>query len=121
MKGYDNFFIPVDNLEEAIQFYTVVLGGTIAFDFRAKGMVGIRIGNEEPAIILKDKHLFPDAEPTIWFEVADVLSSYNMLKEKNVVFISDPYEIGTGLAVEFRDQDGNKLGITDYSKRERKI
>ncbi len=30
---------------------------------------------------------------------------------------SEPYEIYTGLAVEFEDPFGNRLGITDYSKQ----
>jgi len=34
--------------------------------------------------------------------------------------LSEPFEIYTGLAVEFEDPFGNKLGITDYSKQKTK-
>ena len=38
------------------------------------------------------------------------------LTKKGVKFLSEPYEINTGLAADFEDPFGNRLGITDYSK-----
>lgn len=35
-------------------------------------MVAYRVGNEELAIILKDKNRFEDLKPTIWFEAEAV-------------------------------------------------
>ena len=55
MKNYDNYFLPVDNMEEAKRYYEEILGLKKKFDFSDKGMVAYNIGNEEPAIILKDK------------------------------------------------------------------
>lgn len=86
------------------------------FDFSDKGMVAFSIGNEEPAIILKNISMFPEQEPIIWFEVENVLIEYDSMVKKGVEFRSEPYQIGTGLAVEFKDPFGNTLGITDYSK-----
>ncbi|WP_260769069.1 VOC family protein [Oenococcus oeni] len=62
---YDNFFLGVDNMAESVDFYKNVLGLPVKFDFRDKGMIGFQIGENEPAIILKDRHMFPDAESTI--------------------------------------------------------
>ena len=56
MKNYDNYFLPVDNMEEAKRYYEEILGLKKKFDFSDKGMVAYNIGNEEPAIILKDKN-----------------------------------------------------------------
>ena len=53
MKNYDNYFLPVDNMEEAKRYYEEILGLKKKFDFSDKGMVAYNIGNEEPAIILK--------------------------------------------------------------------
>ena len=39
-------------------------------------MVAYNIGNEEPAIILKDKNKFENLKPTIWFKVEDVAIFY---------------------------------------------
>ena len=57
-----------------------------------------------------------NAKPAIWFTVADVKTAYEHLKKKGIVFLSEPFEIMTGLAAEFNDPFGNKLGITHYSK-----
>lgn len=119
MKDYDNFFLPVDNLEKAKDYY-LKFGFSIKFDFSDNGMVAFKVGSQEPAIILKDKKKFPDAKPTIWFVVDNVSSEYRNLKEKGISFISEPFEIYTGLAAEFEDPFGNRLGITDYSKQKGK-
>ncbi|MGJ1246141.1 MULTISPECIES: VOC family protein [Sphingobacterium] len=110
---YDNFFLPVENLEKAKEFYGNLLGLETKFDFSDKGMTAFKIGDNEPAIILST---LQHTKPTIWFTVADVRTTYERLKEKGIVFLSEPFEIMTGLAVEFNDPSGNKLGITDYSK-----
>ena len=119
MKDYDNFFLPVNNLEKAKEYYQK-LGFSIKFDFSDNGMVAFRVGSQEPAIVLKDTEKFPGAKPTIWFVVDDVRSEYIELKEKGVAFLSEPFEIHTGLAAEFEDPFGNRLGITDYSQQEGK-
>lgn len=116
MKNYDNYFLPVDDLEEAKKYYEETLGLKKKFDFSDKGMVAYRVGEEEPAIILKDKNRFEDLKPTIWFEVENVAASYQELKERGTKFLSAPFQIGTGNAVEFEDPFGNRLGITDYIK-----
>lgn len=110
---YDNFFLPVDNLVNAKKFYEK-LGLTVKFDFSDKGMIAFNIGKEEPAIILKDVKKFQNCKPTIWFVVDDVKQEYQKMKENGIKFNSEPFNIKTGLAVEFEDPFGNRLGITDY-------
>jgi predicted enzyme related to lactoylglutathione lyase len=117
MKNYDNFFMGVSNLAEARKYYENILGLELKFDFSQKGMIAFNIGDEEPAIILKDESVFPNMKPTIWFEVENVENEYNKLKENGVKFLSEPFEIMTGMAVEFEDPFGNRLGITDYTKK----
>lgn len=116
MKNYDNFFLPVNNMENAIQYYSETLGLKVKFNFSDKGMVAFHVGDEEPAIILKDINKFPDVKPTIWFVVDNVATEYEKLKSKGVQFLTEPFSIGTGTAVEFEDAFGNRLGITDYRK-----
>ncbi|MFC3354866.1 VOC family protein [Sphingobacterium zeae] len=113
LLDYDNFFIPVDDLDKAKIFYRDQLGLETKFDFPAKGMTAFKVGDNEPAIILTSAQ---QAKPSIWFTVADVKATYESLKQKGIVFLSEPFDIMTGLAVEFNDPFGNKLGITDYSK-----
>lgn len=61
-----------------------------------------------------------NAKPAIWFTVDNVQEAYEILKQKGITFLSEPFEIMTGLAVEFNDPFGNKLGLTDYSKLNKK-
>lgn len=114
MKNYDNFFFPSDNFEDSKKFYSEVLGLPIKFDFSQHGMIAYKVGEEEPAIIIKDKSKFPNAKPALWIEVADVQLIYPDLKKKGVTFLSEPFKIKTGWAVEFNDPSGNLLGLTDY-------
>ena len=95
MKNYDNFFLPADDLDAARVFYAQTLGLPLKFDFSDAGMVAYRVGNEEPAIILKDKTRFPDAKPTIWFEVDDVRKTCAQLQARGVYFLSEPFHMRT--------------------------
>lgn len=117
MRNYDNFFMGVSNLAEARNYYENTLGLKLKFDFSKKGMIAFKIGSEETSIILKDESVFPEIKPTIWFEVENVEDEYSKLKENGVKFLSEPFEIMTGMSAEFEDPFGNRLGITDYTKR----
>lgn len=116
IKDYDNFFLPVDDLKVGKEFYENILGLPVKFDFSEQGILSHRIGKQEPSIILKDKNKFNNLKPTIWFVVDDLVKSHQDLSEKGIVFLTEPFEIKTGKAVEFEDPFGNRLGITDYSK-----
>lgn len=117
MKNYDNFFLPVGNMAEAKAFYEKILGLKPKFDFPESGMAAYSVGDEEPAIILKDVRKFPDGKPTIWFEVEDARAEAEALKARGIVLLSEPFRIRTGWAAEFEDPFGNRLGITDYTGR----
>jgi predicted enzyme related to lactoylglutathione lyase len=113
ISDYDNFFLPADNLDTAKEFYKNKLGLDIKFDFSERGMVAFKVGDNEPAIILRKAD---NAKPAILFTVDNVWQTYEELKQKGVEFLSEPFEIMTGLSVEFTDPFGNKFGLTDYSK-----
>lgn len=112
MKNYDNFFLPADDLDKGKAFYRDILELSVKFEFPDKGMIAFQVGNQEPAVILSAR---PHTKPTIWFEVDDVASEYRKLQERGVQFFSSPFSIKTGLAAEFEDPFGNRLGIADYS------
>ena len=114
IEDFDNFFLGTSDLNESRIFYQDMLGLAVKFDFSAKGMIAFTVGDNEPAIILKDTALFPAAKPTIWFKVDSVLKCYEELTAKGLHFSTAPYKIQTGWAVEFSDPAGNVLGFTDY-------
>jgi predicted enzyme related to lactoylglutathione lyase len=113
IKDYDNFFLPATDLDTAKDFYKTKLGLDIKFDFPDKGMVAFKVGDNEPAIILRKAD---NVKPAILFVVDDVQNAYEQLKQRGVEFLREPFEIMTGLSVEFVDPFGNKFGLTDYSK-----
>jgi predicted enzyme related to lactoylglutathione lyase len=113
MIRYDNVFLPANDFAKGREFYEKTLGMPVKFDFSEAGFMAFQVGNEEPAIILRN---LPDSKPTVWFEVDDVKTTFDELKEKGVAFRSDPFRIRTGMAVEFEDPFGNRLGFTDYTK-----
>lgn len=117
IKNYDNLFLPAADYQESVRFYTEILGLEKKFEFVEQGMAAFKIGDEEPAIILKDQTKFPNTAPTIWIEVGDVKTVYDEMKSKGVQFLSEPFKIRTGMAVEFTDPSGNYLGFTDYSAK----
>jgi len=114
IEDYDNFFLGATDLEKSKSFYHDTLGLDIKFDFSNNGMIAFKVGENEPVIILKDLAKFPTAKPTIWFKVNSVQNIYDELKGKGVEFLTEPYKIRTGWAVEFKDPTGNVLGFTDY-------
>jgi predicted enzyme related to lactoylglutathione lyase len=116
MLDYDNFFLPSADLKKGKTFYRDLLGFPIKFDFSDMGMIAFKVGDNESAVILKDVSKFPETKPTIWFVVDNVENEYRRLKAKGLQFRSVPFEIHTGMAVEFEDPFGNRLGLTDYSK-----
>jgi predicted enzyme related to lactoylglutathione lyase len=115
MRDYDNFFLPATDLKAAKEFYNRILRLPVKFDFSNNGMIAFAVGSQEPALVLKDVRQFPDARPTIWFVVDDVDEEYDRLKRRGLKFLSEPFPIATGRAVEFEDPFGNRLGMTDYS------
>ena len=117
LQDYDNFFVPSDDLQSAKAFYGETLGLPVKFDFSDNGMVAFKVGEQEPAIIIQDVTKIPKAKPAIWFKVSGVSKTYEKLKAQGVTFLSEPYKIPTGLAVQFEDPYGNRLGITDYSNQ----
>ena len=119
MRDYDNFFLPSGDLKKGKAFYQDILGLPVKFDFSNMGMIAFKVGDNEAAIILKNISKFPDAKPAIWFVVESVQEEYKRLSAKGLEFLSEPFPIQTGMAVEFEDPFGNRLGLTDYSKTEK--
>jgi hypothetical protein len=57
MKNYDNFFLSANDLKKAKEFYQGILGLSTKFDFSDKGFLAFKVGDQEPASILKDTNI----------------------------------------------------------------
>lgn len=80
--NYDNLFLPADDFAASQRFYGETLGLPVKFTFPELGMTAYRVGDEEAAIILKDRQRYPDALPAIWIAVDNVAETYAALRER---------------------------------------
>ena len=117
--GIDNVMLAVGNLEQARGFYETTLGLPVKFAVPQAGVVGYRLGPEEPGLMIRVQALQPSPPrdtPRIWLEVKDARAAAAALGEKGARILGQPMEILTGWAVELADPWGNVLGLTDYVK-----
>jgi predicted enzyme related to lactoylglutathione lyase len=117
--GIDNIMLAVGDLEQARVFYESTLGLPVKFAVPQAGVVGYRLGPEEPGLMIRVQELAPSPPrdtPRVWLEVRDARAAAAALREKGARILGQPMEIVTGWAVELSDPWGNVLGLTDYVK-----
>jgi len=115
--GVDKIMLAVGDLAQARAFYEVPLGLPVKFAVPQAGIVGYRLGPEEPGLMIR-VHAMPPSPPRarIWLEVKDARVATAALRERGARILGEPMEILTGWEVEFTDPWGNVLGLTDYVK-----
>jgi predicted enzyme related to lactoylglutathione lyase len=117
--GVDNIMLAVGDLDEARAFYESTLGLPVKFAVPQAGVVGYRLGDEEPGLMIRVQGLPPSPPrdtPRVWLEVKDARAAAKALRAKGARILGEPMEILTGWAVELADPWGNVLGMTDYLK-----
>jgi predicted enzyme related to lactoylglutathione lyase len=117
--GVDNIMLAVGNLEQARAFYETTLGLEVKFAVPQAGVVGYRLGAEEPGLMIRVQSLAPSPPrdtPRVWLEVRDARAAAAALRARGAQLLGQPMEILTGWAVELADPWGNVLGLTDYVK-----
>jgi predicted enzyme related to lactoylglutathione lyase len=118
--GVDNVLVPVGELGAAKDFYVAGLGLAVEFEVAARGLVLFSVGAEAPGVMAR---VDPDAgrggSPAmrLWLEVPDARAAAEELAERGIQPLADPFEVGTGWAVEVADPWGNIIGLTDYLAR----
>ena len=117
--GVDNVLFEVGDILAARRFYTDVLGLTEAFSFEEAGIVGYKLGSEEPGLLIR---LDPDLQPgpplrtpRLWLEVPDAHVAEALLRERGSEPIERAKQLRTGFVVEVADPWGNVIGLTDYT------
>lgn len=117
--GVDNIMLAVGDLEQARAFYETTLGLPVKFAVPQAGVVGYRLGPEEPGLMIRVQALSPSPPrdtPRVWLEVRDARAAAAALRQRGAHILGQPMEILTGWAVELADPWGNVLGLTDYVK-----
>lgn len=117
--GVDNIMLAVGDFEQARAFYESTLRLPVKFAVPQAGVVGYRLGAEEPGLMIRVQAMTPSPPrdtPRVWLDVKDARAAAAALREKGARILGEPMEILTGWAVELADPWGNVLGLTDYVK-----
>lgn len=112
--GFDNVFLQVGDLEEAVDFYGRLVGLTVAKRFDTMGTVLFQVGRETPGLGVGVVQSPDPGNSKIWFEVADARATAAAFERRGVPLLAPAFAIPTGWVVEIADPWGNRLGFTDY-------
>lgn len=115
--GVDNIFVPVADLDRAVDFYQGIVGLPVAKRFDAMGTVLFQIGAETPGLGVSVAVAPSGAGHKIWLEVPDARAAAAELTTAGVTPLTAPFLIPTGWAFEVTDPWGNVIGFTDYLER----
>jgi len=83
--GVDNIMLAVGDLEQARSFYESTLGLPVKFAVPQAGVVGYRLGGEEPGLMIRVQALPPSPPrdtPRVWLEVRDARAAAAALRAK---------------------------------------
>lgn len=112
--GFDNVFLQVGDLDEAVDFYGRLVGLPVAKRFDAMGTVLFQVGRETPGLGVGVVQSPDPGGSKVWFEVADARAAAADLEQRGVPLLAPAFAIPTGWVVEIADPWGNRLGFTDY-------
>ena len=119
--GVDNVLFAVGDFARARDFYGNRLGLEVKFEFDQIGIIGFRLGPEEPGLVVRVQEV-PEraADPTsarVWLEVPDARAAAAQLLDAGLEPVGEAREINTGWVIEFADPWGNVVGLADYVKQ----
>jgi len=117
--------IMVDNQDNALRFYTEILGFkkktdipmgefswlTVVSPEEPEGTELVLEPNANPAALIFQKAMFEQGIPMTAFEVEDIGMEHERLKNLGVVFRSEPVDVGTAIITTFDDTCGNLIQI----------
>ncbi|MCF6126778.1 VOC family protein [Mesorhizobium sp. M7A.F.Ca.CA.001.07.2.1] len=120
----------VDNQENALRFYTDVLGFTKKADFSngpyrwltvasAEEPDGTELQlalNDNPAAKAYQEAIFKQGQPAVMFFTDDVKGDYERIKAKGGAFIQPPTEATGSTIAQLNDSCGNLVQITQLAR-----
>ncbi|RUT87109.1 MULTISPECIES: VOC family protein [unclassified Mesorhizobium] len=120
----------VDNQENALRFYTDVLGFTKKADFSngpyrwltvasAEEPDGTELQlalNDNPAAKSYQEAIFQQGQPAVMFFTDDVKGDYERIKAKGGAFIKPPTEVTGSTIAQLNDSCGNLVQITQLAR-----
>ncbi len=117
LLGYELSWIVVKNLEEAIKFYTQVIGFKLMSHEKKFGWA--ELSSPKGAILglaqeNKEYHLKAGTNAVATFTVADILEARNHLKKNGVTLVGEVMEVPGHVKLQtFTDKDGNTFQLCE--------
>lgn len=111
--------IPVKDLQRAIDFYKEKLG--LSFLFNTDTMAFFDCDHLRIMLTLPEKEAFDHPSSVVYFQVCDIKSVYQQLKEKQVAFIDEPHMVSKIEQTEtwmvfFKDTENNTHALISEVK-----
>ena len=109
-RKVDCHSLPVDNLDQALDFYQAKLGHELIW--RSESAAGMRIPESNAELVLHtaDRPIETD------FTVGAVPDAIKVFTEAGGEVVVEPFDIAIGKCAVLRDPWGNKIVILDNSK-----
>ncbi|MBO0588690.1 VOC family protein [Sporosarcina sp. E16_8] len=116
LKSIGQIGVPVRDIDRAISFYKDILELPLLFNTDTMAFFdcdGVRL-----MLSLPEKEQFTNASSVLYFQVDDITTSYNQMKEKGVSFIDKPHAVAKMISTEtwmvfFNDTEGNTHALTN--------
>lgn len=107
LKRIDTVFLPVSNLDSAIAWYTSTLG--LSLRWKVQGYAALNVG-ETAFTLVEVAEVRPAQHQPFNFYAGDIRAARERLAGAGVS-VSELRDHGNMLEFEFKDPDGNALGI----------
>jgi len=118
-KRIDTVFVPVTNVENAIEWYREHCGFRLRWHHEEGGYAAMDIGDGDTAITLMRQEPMhkPSIEPQEWFNLytANAKVAYDQLAAAGVE-VTDIMNDGSVQFFSFKDLDGNRIGVCSFEE-----
>jgi predicted enzyme related to lactoylglutathione lyase len=122
--------IYVDNLDNALRFYTDVLGFVKKADFSNGGFRWLTVAspeqpdgtqlqlalNDNPAAKTYQQALFQQGQPAAMFYTDDIKADYERIKGRGAEFVMPPTETTGSTIVQLNDTCGNRIQLVQLAR-----
>lgn len=113
-KRIDTVFLQVKDLEKSVNWYVEVLGFDLRWTDNENGYAAINI-SETPLTLVRTDNVIQSALSPFNFYSSDIERAHTALIEKGVE-VEDIIDYGNVLSFNFKDLDGNKLGVCYFEE-----
>ncbi len=116
-KRIDTVFLKVKNFDEAIDWYTDVLGLSVRFRDDKNGYAAIDIGETPLTLVRTEDHEQIEDEQKVWFNFfcPDIDRAHRHLVNYDVE-VGQIYEEGNIKWFQFKDLEGNPLEVCHFQE-----